>query len=187
MNTRIQVEHPVTELTTGIDIVQEQIRIAAGQKLRFRQRDIVRRGHAIECRINAEDPYTFVPSPGPHHVVSRARRPWHTRRLARLSQLFRAAVLRLDDRQGDCLRGQSRSGDCANADRVVGNGRRRESRPTFRCIRSCCSTTSFCAAARPFTISKNGSPSASSRVTTEAAWRISHCASTPMLPTPIAG
>jgi acetyl-CoA carboxylase biotin carboxylase subunit len=64
MNTRVQVEHPVTELVTGIDIVQEQIRIAAGQKLRFRQRDIVRKGHAIECRINAEDPYTFVPSPG---------------------------------------------------------------------------------------------------------------------------
>jgi acetyl-CoA carboxylase biotin carboxylase subunit len=64
MNTRVQVEHPVTEETTGIDIVQTQIRVASGQKLAFRQRDIVRKGHAIECRINAEDPYTFVPSPG---------------------------------------------------------------------------------------------------------------------------
>jgi len=64
MNTRVQVEHPVTEMITGIDIVQQQIRIAAGEKLPFRQRDIQFRGHAIECRINAEHPYKFTPSPG---------------------------------------------------------------------------------------------------------------------------
>ncbi|WP_413438230.1 acetyl-CoA carboxylase biotin carboxylase subunit [Sulfuriferula sp. GW1] len=64
MNTRVQVEHPVTELITGVDIVQEQIRIAAGEELRFKQKDIEFHGHAIECRINAEHPYTFVPSPG---------------------------------------------------------------------------------------------------------------------------
>jgi acetyl-CoA carboxylase biotin carboxylase subunit len=64
MNTRVQVEHPVTELITGVDIVQQQILVAAGEKLKMRQRDVVMRGHAIECRINAEHPYKFTPSPG---------------------------------------------------------------------------------------------------------------------------
>ena len=64
MNTRIQVEHPVTELITGVDLVQQQIIIASGEKFALRQRDISFKGHAVECRINAEDPFRFVPSPG---------------------------------------------------------------------------------------------------------------------------
>jgi acetyl-CoA carboxylase, biotin carboxylase subunit len=71
MNTRVQVEHPVTEMITGVDIVQAQIRIAANEKLWFKQRDIEFRGHSIECRINAEDPFKFTPSPG--RITN-----WHT-------------------------------------------------------------------------------------------------------------
>jgi acetyl-CoA carboxylase biotin carboxylase subunit len=71
MNTRVQVEHPVTEMITGIDIVQQQIRIAAGEKLSIRQKDIAFKGHAVECRINAEHPYKFTPSPG--RITT-----WHT-------------------------------------------------------------------------------------------------------------
>ncbi|TGO03281.1 acetyl-CoA carboxylase [Candidatus Thiomargarita nelsonii] len=72
MNTRLQVEHPVTEWITGIDIVREQLRIAAGEPLSYKQKDINIQGHAIECRLNAEDPDTFMPSPG---LISRYHAP----------------------------------------------------------------------------------------------------------------
>jgi len=71
MNTRVQVEHPVTEWVTGVDVVRTQIMVAAGEKLPFAQRDIQIKGHSIECRINAEDPYKFTPSPG--RITT-----WHT-------------------------------------------------------------------------------------------------------------
>jgi acetyl-CoA carboxylase biotin carboxylase subunit len=70
MNTRLQVEHPVTEMVTGIDIVKEQIRIAAGLRLGFKQSDVTFTGHSIECRVNAEDPETFAPSPGVIHAFN---------------------------------------------------------------------------------------------------------------------
>ena len=64
MNTRVQVEHPVSEMITGVDIIKEQLTIASGQPLSIKQEDIVFRGHSFECRINAEDPVTFLPQPG---------------------------------------------------------------------------------------------------------------------------
>ena len=80
MNTRLQVEHPVTEAITGLDLVREQIRIADGHPLTLRQQDVQFRGHAIECRINAEDPQTFAPSPGLVKHYPRARRHERARR-----------------------------------------------------------------------------------------------------------
>jgi acetyl-CoA carboxylase biotin carboxylase subunit len=77
LNARIQVEHPVTEMLTGIDLVREQILIAAGAPLGYRQQDVVARGAAIECRINAEDPTRgFVPAPGLLEVFAPAAGPW---------------------------------------------------------------------------------------------------------------
>ena len=99
MNTRLQVEHTVTEMITGLDLVIEQIRIAAGAPLTLRQEDIRFNGHAIECRINAENPRTLPALAGHHHPfpsAGRARRPGRFRRLCRLHH---PALLRQPDRQ----------------------------------------------------------------------------------------
>jgi acetyl/propionyl-CoA carboxylase alpha subunit len=88
MNTRLQVEHPITEAITGIDLVREQIRIAAGAPLGMTQDDIKFQGHAIECRINAENPETFVPSPRPHRLTTSAGRAGRARRFRPLHRLL---------------------------------------------------------------------------------------------------
>ena len=95
MNTRVQVEHPVTEFVSGVDIVKEQIRIAAGQPLSVKQEDIVLRGHAIECRINAENPaFNFAPSPGKiTKSLSAKWRCWLARRFSSLSRLYHSPLL----------------------------------------------------------------------------------------------
>ena len=73
MNTRVQVEHPVTELVTGIDLVKEQLKVAAGEELTIKQKDVAFKGHAVECRINAEDSKTFRPSPGKLRTIMQQR------------------------------------------------------------------------------------------------------------------
>ena len=101
MNTRVQVEHCVTEMVTGIDIVREQIRIAAGEELPFAQDDIEIRGHAIECRINAENASKkFAPAPGQITTLPRAAGPACGSTPAR-GGLRGAAAVRPDDRQAD--------------------------------------------------------------------------------------
>ena len=112
MNTRVQVEHCVTEMVTGIDIVREQIRVAAGEELSITQEDVELRGHAIECRINAEAAHkNFAPAPGAITHLPRAGRPGGAGRLRGRGGLRGDADVRPDGRQADRLGRRPRAGD----------------------------------------------------------------------------
>ncbi|SUC21389.1 biotin carboxylase [Proteus mirabilis] len=93
MNTRIQVEHPVTEMITGVDLIKEQLRIASGLPLSVTQDQIHVHGHAIECRINAEDPKNLLAKPGNHHSFPLTRRIWCTLGITYLRRLHRSTTL----------------------------------------------------------------------------------------------
>ena len=132
-NTRLQVEHPVTEMVTGIDIVKEQIRIAAGERLGFKQGDVIFTGHSIECRINAEDPGHVRAVAGLDPRVQRAGRARRARRDVRALRLHHLAVLRLDDRQAHRPRPRSPGSDRAHEADARDDGRSKGSRRPFRC------------------------------------------------------
>jgi acetyl-CoA carboxylase biotin carboxylase subunit len=137
MNTRVQVEHPVTEMVTGLDLVAEQILIARGARLAIPLRTLTPRGHALECRINAEDAVTFAPSPGAHHGVSPAGRRGRARRLRGVRRLDRAAALRLAPGEGDRARAHARRGPsraCSGPSTSLSSG---ASPPTCRCTVAC--------------------------------------------------
>ncbi len=125
MNTRLQVEHPVTEMLCDVDLVREQIRVAAGARLGYEQRDLTFDGHAIECRITAEDPVTFVPTPGRVTAYHAPGGLGVRIEFGAVCRLFRAAVLRQPDRQADRACANAGGGDqpaAAGARRVRGGG-----------------------------------------------------------------